>query len=128
MVAWTGWLTAQETLEGPYWPQCDLELQELSLLLTSAQIQCEDYAPAAEYALEVTGATVTVDVDGVITGTVVPESWRLAQAQQARALWRSGAAGSNDQIGGDGLTITVFPMDWNVKNLLRPKRGVPTLR
>lgn len=126
MVAWSGWLTPEETIEGPYWPQCDLELDELAMLLTSARIQCEEYAPDVAYAAGVRGATVVL-VDDVVTVTAVPESWRQAQALQARALWRSGAAGSGDQIGGDGLSVTVWPLDWNVKRLLRPQRGLPVL-
>ena len=53
----------------------------------------------------------------------VPARLALAQKLQARALLRSSSAGSGDQMGMDGLSVTVFPMDWTVKNLLRPKRG-----
>lgn len=126
---WTGWLTPEETVEGPYWPQCDLALDELAMLLTSARIQCEAYAPDVRYAESVPDAVdIVLDADGVATSAKVPESWRQAQAFQARALWRSGQAGGSDQIGGDGLTVTVFPMDWSIKNLLRPKKGLPVLR
>jgi len=121
-------LTPEETIEGPYWPQCDLEIHELAMLLTSARIQCEEYAPDVAYVAGVRGATVVLDEADVMTTAVVPESWRQAQALQARALWRSGAAGSGDQIGGDGLAVTVFPLDWTVKRLLRPQRGLPVLR
>jgi hypothetical protein len=41
---------------------------------------------------------------------------------QARAVYNSVKAGSGDQVGPDGLTVTVYPMDWNVKNLLRPRK------
>lgn len=53
----------------------------------------------------------------------VPNRLALAQKLQARALLRSSSAGSGDQTGIDGLSVTVFPMDWTVKNLLRPRRG-----
>lgn len=46
---------------------------------------------------------------------------RLAQTLQARALVRSGYAAADDSIGMD--SVTVFPMDWTVKNLLRPKKA-----
>jgi len=78
-------------------------------LLAAARTQCEAFAPALE------------------EGEDVPENYRLAQALQARALYRSGIAGSGDQIGPDGLTVTVFPMDWTVKRLLRPET-VPVIR
>jgi hypothetical protein len=98
------WITPQEARTEPYWPMCDVEGDdELETLLTSAQEQCELYAPALP--------------DGS-----VPYRFRLAVVMQARALYRASIAGSGDQIGADGLTVTVFPMDWTVKNLLRPKR------
>lgn len=127
-MAWSGWLTAAEAIEAPYWPTCDLEPLELAALLTSARDQCEAYAPAVAYAADVSGADVhSSDLDDVPINATVPESWRLAQALHARALYRSGIAGSGDQIGGDGLTVTVFPMDWTVKNLLRPRAGRPVV-
>lgn len=127
-MAWTGWLTAEEAVVAPYWPTCDLEAEELTALLASAQVVCEDYAPGVAYAGGVKGATIDeVDDDDIPTEATVPENWRLAQSMQARALWRSSAAGSGDQIGGDGLTVTVFPMDWTVKALLRPPHGRPVI-
>lgn len=107
------WLTAEDIDEVVrYWPQAgtDLEPDELAPLLASARTQCEAYAPA------------------LTEGAEVPENYRLAQALQARALFRSGIAGSNDQIGAEGYTVTVFPMDWTVKNLLRPKKGRLSVR
>lgn len=103
----TGWLAPDEVLDdtAPYWPMCDVEDPDaLAKLLEAARIQCEAFAPAL------------ADTD------VAPENYRLAQGFQARALYRSAIAGSGDRIGGDGLAVTVFPMDWTVKNLLRPKR------
>ncbi|KLN34574.1 hypothetical protein FB00_11240 [Cellulosimicrobium funkei] len=55
-------------------------------------------------------------------GPELEERHLMAQVMQARALWRSGKAGDADQVGPDGFTVTVFPMDWTVKDLLRPKR------
>ena len=107
----TGWLTPFEVRAEPYWPTCDVNLDTaLATLLTSARIQCEAFAPA------------------LAADAVIPENYRLAQAMQARALYRSTTVGSGDQFGADGLTVTVFPMDWTVKNLLRPRRGLPVLR
>ncbi|WP_448072334.1 hypothetical protein [Georgenia yuyongxinii] len=108
-----GWLTAAEVIasQDAYWPNVDvLDEDDLSRLLTSSRIQCEAYAPT------------------LADAAAVPENYRLAQAMQARALYRSAIAGSNDGIGADGMTVTVFPMDWTVKNLLRPKKGRPVIR
>lgn len=46
---------------------------------------------------------------------------------QARALYRAGVAGSGENIGEDGFTVTVHPMDWTVKALLRPPSGIPVV-
>ena len=102
-----GWLDAGNITEvRGYWPGVDeVDLDELALLLASAQVQCAAFAP---------------DLGDDVT---VPANYRHAQVLQARALYRAGMAGSNDQIGLDGQSVTVFPMDWTVKNLLRPKSG-----
>jgi hypothetical protein len=36
------------------------------------------------------------------------------------------AATNDHSVGGDEFSITVFPLDWNVKQLLRP-RGAPVM-
>jgi hypothetical protein len=79
--------------------------------LRSAYEQCVDFLPHKR-------------VDGVLAPVVpdpVPERFRLAQILQARALYNSVIAGPGDSMGADGQSVTVFPMDWSVKNLLRPK-------
>lgn len=48
---------------------------------------------------------------------------RLAQTMQARALVRATSTGADGSQGMDGMSVTVFPMDWTVKALLRPKKG-----
>lgn len=47
----------------------------------------------------------------------------MAQKLQARALLRASYVGTDNEVGLDGMAVTVYPMDWTVKNLLRPKRG-----
>lgn len=58
---------------------------------------------------------------------VIPARYRQAQIMQARARRRSGLVGDSDQIGPDGLTVTVWPMDRSVKQLLRPRTGRPVV-
>lgn len=85
-----------------------LEADDLLIFVFEvARIQCERFAPALP------------------EGAVVPENYVAAQVMQARALVRAGITGSGDQSGGYGETVAVFPMDWTVKNLLRPRRGRP---
>lgn len=101
-----GWLTASD-LRAPgqeWWAPLEVDDDTaLDALLASARVQCEEYAPELG------------------PDDRVPDHYLLAQAMQARAIWRSQKAGANDQIGGD-LAVTVFPMDWTVRTLLRPRR------
>lgn len=102
-----------------FWPTVDeVDPDELAALLVSARVQCEAFAPSL---------STTDPITGVVTVADVPVNYRHAQAVQARALYRSGQVGSGDQMGGDGMTVTVFPMDWTVKALLRPRRGAPVI-
>lgn len=101
-----------------FWPTvAEVDPAALPSLLASARVQCEAFAPSLTTTLE-DGSTVTAEP---------PVNYLQAQALQARALYRAGVAGSGDTIGPDGLTVTVYPMDWTVKNLLRPRRAVPAI-
>lgn len=101
------WVTPEEVESWvAIWPDAaELEDEVLALFLTAAWEQCSSYAPALP------------------EGQDVPSTWRLAQVMQARALYRNATAGRDDQITSEGYTVTVYPMDLTVKNLLRPKRG-----
>lgn len=104
------WVEPSDTaLIDTLWADAPADPDALTLYLTAAYGQCVEFAPA-----------LAVDAP-------VPANYRLAQVLQARALQRSTVAGSGDQMGGDGFTVTVFPMDWNVKNLLRPTKGTPVI-
>ena len=112
----TGWLTSSQVSQvARYWPgAADLDLDELGALLASAATQCDAYAPQVTIATTVDGVTTTVE-------GAAPGNYLHGQVLQARALYRSTMAGSGDQIGVDGQAVQVFPMDWTVKLLLRPK-------
>lgn len=99
-----GWLTLEQTRQR--WPDAPLDLTYLWNILKSAKIQCIDYAPAL----------------GI--GDPVPANYLQAQLMQARAIFTSFIANQNDNIDGQ-FPVRVFPMDWNVKALLRPKTGLP---
>ena len=112
-MAVVGWVNTETDLED--WADRPDE-PALSRYLTAAHRQCLDFLPYT-----------TATVDGVTTETTVvpdpvPANFVLAQIMQARALYRSVLSGSGDAIGADGMAVTVFPMDWTVKNLLRPRR------
>lgn len=101
-----GWVTLSFAREK--WRDAeDLTDDDLTSYLLSAYESCLPFAPA------------------LVDGAEVPESWRLAQVMQARAQMRSLTAGRDDNMAADGLNVTVYPLDWNVRQLLRPKRGRP---
>jgi hypothetical protein len=54
----------------------------------------------------------------------VPARFARAQALQARASIREAINNPSDNQGFDGVQVTVFPLDWRVKQLLRPRRAV----
>ncbi|KQQ22878.1 hypothetical protein ASF48_07000 [Rathayibacter sp. Leaf299] len=89
------------------WADAPLDDVQLWTVLEAAREQCEEFAPA-------------------YSGPV-PIRYRQAQLVQARALWQSVKSNGQSQIGGEGFAVTVFPMDWSVKKLLRPLRGRPVV-
>lgn len=58
----------------------------------------------------------------------VPVNYRKGQLMQARSLWNASKVDpSSGAIGDDSFAITPFPLDWQVKQVLRPKRAVPVV-
>lgn len=102
------WITeSADPRLGVLWPGADDYGDDLEFPLRVSAIQCADFAPELP------------------VGADIPDNWAAAQVLQARALVRAGVVGSGDQLGGYGEAVTVYPMDWQVKNLLRPRRGRP---
>ena len=57
-----------------------------------------------------------------------PLNYRRAQLMQARNLWNAGKVDpASGAVGEDTFVLRPFPLDWTVKQVLRPKRGVPTI-
>lgn len=102
----SGWHSLASA-RGSEWADAPLDDVQLWTVLEAAREQCEEFAP---------------DYSGQ-----VPIRYRQAQLVQARALWQSVKVNGQSQIGGEGFSITVFPMDWSVKRLLRPLRGKPVV-
>jgi hypothetical protein len=100
------------------WPDAptdDTEEATLGLYLGAAQQQCLDFLdlPEPEEDEEEEPA---------------PDNWRLALIMQTRALWQASRVNEQDQIGLDGQQVTVYPMDWTVKNLLKPRSSKVRVR
>ena len=59
-------------------------------------------------------------------GDLPPTRFVQAQLMQARNTWNAVVVDpSNGQIGDDSFQIRPFPLDWSVKNVIRPKKAVP---
>lgn len=107
------WLTKDDvdTIEAfGFADASDLDPDVLSAYLEAAEETCVAYAPTLP------------------EGKDVPASWRMAQAMQARNLFQSGAAGPADPGEGGSYGVTARPLDWQIKQLLRPRRGVGVIR
>jgi hypothetical protein len=85
----------------------------LATLLVVAKQAVVAFAPAVEEPLE---------------DDNVPEGYRAAQLMQARNIWNASKASPSGDIDGGQYGIAAgFPLDWQVRQLIRPKRGRPVL-
>jgi hypothetical protein len=103
----SGWLTIDQAramwVNGA--PESD---GDLFRLLVVARTQVEAFAPA------------------LAVGATVPEHYRLGQSMQARNIWNAATVSpSTGDMEMGGMSFVVHPLDWTVKQLLRPKRAVP---
>lgn len=99
-----GWLTLDRArLDWADAPQDDVLLYRI---LEAAKAQCVAYAPV------------------LAVGALLPLRYVQAQAMQARALYQSIIANQNDTVGVDGFAVRVFPLDFTIRALLRPKRAI----
>lgn len=97
-----------------------LDDDKLAELLEVARGQVVAYAPERK-------ADPIVAADS----TDVPVAYRLAQLRQAQNMW---AAQHSDSSGGMGdgaefeLRPISHPLDWHVKQIIRPKGAAPRVR
>jgi hypothetical protein len=92
----------------------------LSELLSAAKTAVLAYAPAFE-GLEVVDGYIVNDPDAV------PDAYRIAQLMQARNIWNSSKASPAGSFDNGEYGLTSFPLDWQVRQLLRPKQGRPVI-
>lgn len=93
----------------------------LQLLLDSAHRDCFRYLDPLD-GLD----PLRVGADPAPSADLIA-SCRLAEVYQARARYNAVKAAGDNQVGQDGMTVTVFPLDWQVQQLLRPKDGRPSI-
>lgn len=106
------WLTAADREQlVTLWPDSEaiLDDAQLSLYLDAAREACLEYAPV------------------LAEGAPLPASYPLAQVMQARNLWNAGAASPGGDFDGSSYGLSAHPLDWQVKQLLRPRRGIGAL-
>lgn len=105
------WLTDASPALATLWPNVDLvEPEALDLYLDAAKSECLAFALDDDETPPAAGA--------------VPSEWVIAQALHARNKYNASAAGPDGQNDGSGYGLTSFPLDWQVKQLLRPQRAV----
>ncbi len=105
----TAWLTAEDVDElAVLWPDSDtIEAEDvLNLYLSAAKAGCLAFAPELP------------------EGDPIPDEWLIAQAYHARNTYNAGQAAPSGEFDGSSYGLTAFPLDWQVKQLLRPQSAV----
>lgn len=99
------------------WVDAPFDDDQLQELLDVAQNAVLAYAPALP-----TGELVIID-DVVVPADPesIPVSYRVAQLMQARNVWNSSKASPAGDFDNGSYGLTSFPLDWQVKQLLRPR-------
>jgi hypothetical protein len=120
---WTsGW--ALDGMVEAIWPQAAEEVDDtaLQIVLDAALQQCIAFAPKPSE------VDFLVETDGEFPGYAVPMNWRVALIMQARNIYNASKVDSGSGgMGEEGFILRPYPMDWSVKNLIRPKRGKPVI-
>lgn len=99
-----GWLTLEQARL--QWADAPLDDLLLYQILETAKAQCVAYAPA------------------LLLGAPIPVTYVQAQLLQARAIFSSVIANQQDNVGVEGFQVRVFPLDFTIRAMLRPKRAI----
>lgn len=105
------WATPEDALASTWKDASDVPTPILEELLTAAEEQCRDFAPA-------------LPVDDLGVEVAAPVRYRLAVIYQARELWAAGRR-NGDVIAGDTYVVRARDLTASVRQLLRPRRGRP---
>ena len=54
-----------------------------------------------------------------------PAAYQLAHLMQTRNLWNAVEVDSDGDLGGGDFTVRPVPLDWIIKQVLRPRTAVP---
>lgn len=116
-----GWWTLSTAAAA--WPDSNggpEDVEQLRRHLAVAHEQCLEYRPLVRDEASDTWVRWTPELEA-------PERFRQAQLLQAKASWQAERAGVGDLIGPDGRSVRVYPLDAQVKALLRPDDGTPVI-
>lgn len=102
-----GWHTLESARDE--WIQAPSHDLQLHALLANARRQVIEYAPV------------------LTEGAAVPLNYRSAQLAQARNIWNAGAVSPSGELGEDSFVIRPHPLDWMIKQLLRPRTAIPVI-
>ena len=59
---------------------------------------------------------------------VIPTRYAYGQLRQTQNLWNAGRVDGDGQVGDGGFVFRPHPLDWHVKQILRPRHGRPRVR
>lgn len=57
----------------------------------------------------------------------VPTNYRVAQLMQMRNIWNSSKASPAGEFDNGSYGLSSFPLDWQIRQILRPKQGKPVI-
>lgn len=78
--------------------------------------------------LELAREQVTAFAPALAEDAAIPSSYRAGQLMQAQNLYNAGAVDpATGSTGDDQFALRPYPLDWMVKQVLRPARGVPVV-
>lgn len=77
------------------------------------------YLDTAKEAVWAYGKRLTLPADAPVP-TDIPDGWRTAHLSQTRNIWNTYKTDPGGFIGSGEFEVRPFPMDWMVKQLIRP--------
>lgn len=122
------WATLSEARQ--LWRDAPADDATLTLYLSAAQGAVIAYAPVLDAPLIVAlypseGLTPSSALFPIYSPTAtIPAAWQLAQIMQARNIFNSGKASPSDSFDGSSFGLTTMPLDWQIKQLIRPQRAL----
>jgi hypothetical protein len=84
--------------------------------------------PALWTLLEIVRGQVIEYAPKLAADDPVPDNYRYGQEVQAKKTWNAARVDPDGSTGEGDFVLRPYPLDWAVKQILRPKRGKPVVR